>query len=146
MASRGAVTDECCSRPIEVRSWWDGAVRLMEVGEWADPRGCLVDFDFRAMPFEPRRSFVVRDVPAGTLRGGHAHVRAQQLLVCLAGTVAVELRHAGERHQVELCNAAHALLVTAGVWARQRYSGPDAVLMVMASEPYDADAYLSEPA
>ena len=132
--------------PVESRSWWGGLARLLQVGAWVDPRGCLVDFDFRALPFAPRRSFVIRDVPAGTARGGHAHARAHQLLVCLAGTVVVELRHAGEMRQVELSDPAQALLVMAGVWARQRYSGPEAVLMVMASEPYEADAYLPGPA
>lgn len=132
--------------PVEMRSWWGGLVRLLQISAWVDARGCLVDFDFRAMPFEPRRSFVIRDVPAGTTRGGHAHARAQQLLVCLAGTIVVELRHAGEMQQVELSDASQALLVMPGVWAQQRYSGPEAVLMVISSEPYRADAYLPGPA
>jgi WxcM-like, C-terminal. len=140
------MTNDSSSSPVEIRSWWGGLVRLLEIGAWVEPRGCLVDFDFRVMPFVPRRSFVICDVPAGTVRGGHAHARAQQLLVCLAGTIVVELRHAGEVQQVELSNVTQALLINAGVWARQRYGGPEAVLMVMASEPYETDAYLPGPA
>src|SRR3546814_3738939 len=91
-------------------------------------------------PVTPRRAFTVHGVPAGTSRGGHAHARGQQLLVCLSGEVIVELRFRGEIEQVRLARPNNALLVDAGVWARQTYLD-DAVLLVLASEPYDADSY-----
>ena len=141
----GTVAGERGPDTAATESWWGGRARLLSVRAWIDARGCLVDFDYRALPFQPRRTFVIRDVPAGTTRGGHAHARAHQLLVCLAGTVVVELRHGGDVQQVELSDAGRGLLMMAGIWARQRYSVADTVLMVMASEPYDAGGYLPEP-
>lgn len=128
----------------EVRSYWGGLARLLETMDVTDPRGSLVEIDFDDLPFEPRRSFVIHDVPAGGVRGGHAHARGQQLLTCLAGVVSVEMRHRGEVHRIDLSTRTQALLLTAGVWAQQRYSGPDAVLLVLASERYDAGSYIPE--
>ena len=36
-------------------------------------RGQLVEIDGLSPPFQPRRMFLIRDVPVGTVRGGHAH-------------------------------------------------------------------------
>lgn len=129
-------------RPLAVQSYWDGLARLFELNDCVDGRGSLVEFDFRDMPFSPGRSFVIHGVPHGKVRGGHAHVRGQQLLCCLAGTVTVEMRHAGEVCRVELSRRTQALLVTAGVWAEQHYSGPEALLLVLASHPYDVNSYV----
>jgi dTDP-4-dehydrorhamnose 3,5-epimerase-like enzyme len=109
----------------------------------ADPRGELVPLDFAALPFVPRRAFLVQGTPAGQVRGGHGHAHGQQLLVCVAGRVDVELRHRGASEQVALHAGRDALLVKAGVWARQVY-GDGAVLLVLASSAYDPDAYVRE--
>lgn len=132
-------------RPAEVRCYWGGLARLLEWKDCVDQRGRLVAFDFMHMPFEPRRSFVVQGVPEGMVRGGHAHAHGHQLLICLAGTILVDMRHGGDVQHVELCVPTLGLLVTAGIWAQQRYSGPEAVLLVMASHPYDPDSYLVIP-
>ena len=142
--SEGRRKFEGSRRFSEVRSYWGGLARLLEMKDVTDPRGSLVETDVDELPFEPRRSFVIHDVPAGGVRGGHAHARGQQLLTCLAGVVSVEMRHAGGVHRVELSARTQALLLTAGVWAQQRYSGPGAVLLVLASERYDAGSYLPE--
>lgn len=139
------LTNDCHRRPAEVRSYWGGLARLLEFGECVDPRGRLVEFDYSCMPFEPHRSFLVHGVPAGTVRGGHAHTYGCQLLICLAGTVVVVMRHGDDVQHVELSARTQALLVTAGIWAQQRYSGPEAMLLVMTSHPYDPDSYLVAP-
>jgi hypothetical protein len=130
---------------VAVRSYWDGSARLLELGEHADPRGRLVEFDFARLPFQPRRSFVVHGADAGMVRGGHAHARGQQLLVCLAGTVLVDLRRGDEAQQIELSSPTLALLLNPGIWAQQRYGGPDAILLVLASHPYDPGSYIAAP-
>jgi len=106
-----------------------------------DDRGSLLPIDFASLPFVPCRMFVVHQVPPGTVRGGHAHKRTRQLLVCITGRVDVELRDAGFAETVSLVGADTGLLVEAGVWATQTYVEPDTTLLVLASEPYDIDSY-----
>lgn len=125
---------------VETRRLFHGAVRLCRLPQHTDARGALLPLEFHALPLVPRRAFLVHGVPAGTSRGGHAHACGQQLFVCLAGEVIVELEFRGEAEHVRLSRPIDALLVDAGVWARQTYLD-DAVLLVFASEPYDADDY-----
>lgn len=135
---------DCGPRLSEVRSYWNGSARLLQLSDHADQRGNLLALDFPDLPFEPRRSFVVHGAPRGTVRGGHAHKHGSQLLICLSGAVVVEMRFDGDVQRVELSTRTRALLLGAGVWAQQHYSGPNAILLVMASHPYDADSYLPE--
>ena len=121
----------------------DGQACLYRLQGIVDPRGELVPLDFGALPFVPRRAFLVQEVPPGQVRGGHAHAHGQQLLVCIAGKVDVELRHRGQSGHVALHAGSEALLVKAGVWARQAY-GVGAVLLVLASDAYDPEAYVHE--
>lgn len=109
-----------------------------------DDRGSLLPLDFTGLPFAPRRLFVVQQVPPGSVRGQHAHKRARQLLVCVAGRVEVELRDAGAAESVTLDRADTGLLIEAGVWAAQTYVEPGTVLLVLSSEPYDSESYVRD--
>jgi hypothetical protein len=95
------------------------------------------------LPFPVRRLFVVNDVPAGGVRGRHAHRTARQILVCLAGRIDVEMRADGEIFQFTLDRSDRALLLEPGVWASQTYSST-AVLLVLSDESYDACSYLDQ--
>ena len=130
---------------VETGRLFGGVARFYRLPEHSDARGALLAMEFEALPFAPRRAFMVHGVPTGTARGGHAHARGQQLLVCLSGEVIVELRLRGEVEHVRMDRHIDALLIEAGVWARQTYLD-DAVLLVLASEPYDAASYQHMPA
>ena len=122
------------------------SVRMMPVVACRDARGCLLPVGFDALPFAPARMFVVRDVPVGTLRGGHAHRSARQWLLCVAGRVEVAWRPALATNEsvqtVVLDRPDQALLIEAGVWASQRYVESGSILIVLSSEPFDETSYL----
>lgn len=120
--------------------------RLIPVPSRRDPRGALHPFDFDALPFVPQRAFVVEPAAAGTTRGGHAHRSARQILVRLAGVVTVELFHRGRSVTVRLDATEKALLLEPLVWARHTYETADALLLVLASEPFDPTAYIDDKA
>ena len=126
----------------EIEALLGGQAKLFRLPEHVDPRGSLRPLEFGGQPFRPERLFVVRDVPTGTSRGGHAHATCRQLLIALAGEIMVELRHAQEEAKVLLSAGERALLIEPPVWSRQTYVGPGAILLVLASEPYDEDSYL----
>lgn len=116
-------------------------VRVIELAPHVDERGRLLELDFAAVPFEVRRAFAVTGVPAGTTRGGHRHRGVAQLLACVAGAVAVELRRGEARCEVLLTPGEDALYLAPGVWAAQRYVEDSSVLVVLASEPFDPATY-----
>lgn len=126
-----------------MEAWFGGRARLVAVERHVDARGALLPLEFERLPFPPRRLFTVSGVPAGTARGGHAHRRGQQLLVCLQGRVDLRLRLADEEARATLAAEGPAMLVGAGVWCEQSYVDEGSVLLVLASEPYDPQSYVS---
>ncbi|MEQ8262811.1 FdtA/QdtA family cupin domain-containing protein [Pseudohaliea sp.] len=127
-----------------VTEWFDGRARLLDIVRSVDERGTLTPLDFPALPFTPRRLFTVAGVPAGARRGGHGHRRGEQLLLCIAGRIAVRLAATGRSASLTLQADGPALLIGPGIWAEQRYAVPGSVLLVVASEPYDPASYFSD--
>ena len=125
----------------EVRALFGADVEVIPFEPNVDSRGNLVELDFASIPFDVCRAFAVTDVPAGVTRGGHSHREGEQLLVCLTGCVAVELRSGDRHHEVELRPGGGGLHIAAGVWASQRYVGEGSTLLVLASTPFDPAGY-----
>jgi dTDP-4-dehydrorhamnose 3,5-epimerase-like enzyme len=122
-----------------------GKAWLIEMPTAADDRGLLTPFEFAALPFIPNRAFIVHDVPAGARRGGHAHQREKQRLVCLAGRIGVRLVAGKDDENIILDSPGRALFIDSGVWAEQQYLDPGSCLLVLASEPYDRRDYIDMP-
>jgi UDP-2-acetamido-3-amino-2,3-dideoxy-glucuronate N-acetyltransferase len=96
------------------------------------------------LPFRPLRYFLVQDVPAGTVRGEHAHRAGHQLLVCTRGSVAAGVDDGTNRLEVVLDSPELALYMPPMTWGKQHRFSPDAVLMVLASNVYDASDYVRD--
>lgn len=117
-------------------------VRLIVTPQFIDLRGSLVAVEHEQLPFLPRRSFTVFDVPSKEVRGEHAHHQCEQLLTCVHGSVRVLWDDGIERGEIELDSPTKSAYLPAKIWGSQfRFSG-DAVLVVLASLPYDPDDYI----
>lgn len=127
----------------DANSYLGGRVRLLQFSAFTDARGKLCALPFDAFPFVPRRSFFVSDVPAGAIRGMHAHHTASQLLFCVAGELEVLVRAGDEEARAVLTHNCHGLLIGAGVWAQQCYRNAQTIMLAFASEPYSPASYTS---
>ena len=121
---------------------YPGGAVLVPLPEVANERGDLLPVDFAGLPFPPRRIFVVRRVPPGLTRGGHAHRLCHQLFVRLSGEVRIDIRSGNVSDAILLADSNAGLLIPAGVWSSQTYLSPDASLLVLCSESYDPADYL----
>ena len=110
-----------------------------------DLRGSLVAGNVPSeVPFVPQRFFVVFGVPTKDVRGEHAHLTCEQFLVCTAGSVAVVVDDGSSRHELVLDSPDVGLYVPPLTWAVQYKYSPDASLLVLASQPYDAGDYIRD--
>jgi dTDP-4-dehydrorhamnose 3,5-epimerase-like enzyme len=110
-----------------------------------DLRGSLVFGEIsRDVPFEVKRYFLVFDVHSEHIRGEHAHRTLHQFLVCVAGSCNVVTDDGVERHEVALDSPAKGVHIPPMVWATQYKFSRDAVLLVLASEYYDAQEYIRD--
>ena len=104
----------------------------------ADGRGTLVAIEGgRDVPFEIKRVYSMFAMPEGATRGGHAHRRQRQVIVCQAGCCRLSLDDGRERKEVSLDRPARGLVLEPRVWHELRDFSPDCVLMVMADGHYD---------
>ena len=121
------------------------AVRLLQFPLIAERRGSLSYGQYdEHLPFVPLRYFVVFDVPADQVRGNHAHRRASQVLVCVKGSCQVTIDDGRSRDSVVLDSPARGVSIPPLVWATQQKFSNEAVLLVLASEGYDPDEYITD--
>jgi len=120
-------------------------VRLIELPLLKDLRGALTFGEVgRQLPFEPKRIFSVFGVPSREVRGEHAHRKLHQLLMCVSGTVSVMVDDGRVRDTVLLDQPNRALYIPPMIWASQYQYSLDAILVVLASDTYDAADYVRD--
>jgi len=111
----------------------------------SDLRGNLTVGEFeREVPFEPKRYFLVLDVPTAETRGEHAHRQCKQFLICVKGSCSVVADNGHIREEFVLDAPYKGLYLPPMVWGIQYKYSPDAVLLVFTSHYYDAADYIRD--
>ncbi|MFZ5884575.1 MAG: WxcM-like domain-containing protein [Chloroflexota bacterium] len=117
--------------------------KLIRLPRVVDLRGSLSFGEYdKHLPFAPKRYFVIFGVPSMEVRGEHAHRAQHQYLVCLQGSCAVVLDDGRKREEVRLNQPDLGLHIPPMIWATQYKFTQDAILLVLASDVYDADDYI----
>jgi UDP-2-acetamido-3-amino-2,3-dideoxy-glucuronate N-acetyltransferase len=120
-------------------------VTVHEMQSAVDLRGSLSAGEFpRHVPFAPQRYFLVFDVPGKEVRGEHAHRASHQFLVCARGSLNVVVDDGVNTEEVRLDRPELGLHIPPRVWAVQYKYSADAVLLVLASDPYDPADYIRD--
>jgi hypothetical protein len=110
----------------------------------SDLRGSLTAAEFSSLPFAPRRLFTVYDVPSESVRGSHAHRTCSQFLVCTLGALSCLVDDGSAREEIRLASPNVGLHIPPMIWGTQWKYTRDAVLLVLASHPYDAADYIRD--
>ena len=121
-------------------------VALYRLQHVKDLRGDLsaLEWGKDQLPFTPKRTFFVYNVPDSRVRGEHAHKECHQFLLCLHGSISVVVDD-GENREEFLLNESHiGIHIPPRVWGIQYKYSSDAVLFVLASHEYDASDYIRD--
>jgi hypothetical protein len=105
--------------------------------------GILSVLEFEKLPFVPRRVFWVTDVPQGEERGNHAHVKTEQILVCLRGRIVVRLDR-GDGPKESVLKVGEHVYVGRMTWDSQVFMTGKDVLFAVCSTKYDKDDYIDD--
>lgn len=116
---------------------------MQKLKKFTDDRGNLTPLEFKDIPFIPQRLFIVKDVPAGTQRGGHAHYNTQQFLICLKGKIKVVL-HDGVNEKTSFITEGETVLIDRMVWDYQEFTNDQDILLVLCSTPYTPEDYITD--
>lgn len=122
-----------------------GTARVVELPVIADARGTLTFGQFADhLPFVPRRYYTIKDVPAGKVRGGHAHRRQHGFCVCLAGAFTMSIDDGRGVRSWRLDTPAKGLYMPPMEWRVLSDFTPDAVVLCLSSGEYDEAEYIRD--
>lgn len=120
-------------------------VRCYELPLVEDMRGNLSFAEYgQFLPFVPKRYFLVFDVPSREVRGEHAHRLQEQFLVCVRGSCSMVVDDGLNRRELRLDRPTFGVYMPPMIWGIQYKYSEDAVLMVLASDCYDAADYIRD--
>ena len=117
-------------------------LRIDTIRGFRDPRGVLFPAELPALAgFAPLRLFWISEVPADTVRGGHAHRACSQYLICCTGRVGVAAFDGNDERHLPLLPG-QGVLLPPGIYASQIFEAPGSLLLVLCDQPYDPADYL----
>lgn len=116
--------------------------KLIDLPTHRDERGFLTVLQ-KVLPFSIERLYYLYNVTGQ--RGGHRHKKTHQAFICLNGSCFVFRDNGRESETVVMSRPDQLLFVPPEDWHTMEDFSPGAVLLVLASHPYDPSDYIHEP-
>ena len=120
--------------------------RLIEFADFGDERGNLVviEGDGMDIPFDIKRVFYIYGSDSEVVRGSHANIETEFLLVNVSGTSKVRVDNGYEEEIIELNKPRTGLYLSNMLWKDMYDFSSDSVLLVLASRHYDPNEYIRD--
>ncbi|NBH81528.1 WxcM-like domain-containing protein [bacterium C-53] len=119
--------------------------KVLEFDDFGDERGNLVVAEGGIdIPFEIKRVFYMYGSDSDIVRGQHANRRTEFVLINVSGSSKVKVDNGFETDIIELNKPRMGLYITTMVWKDMYDFSSDSVLLVLASEHYDAEEYIRD--
>ena len=116
---------------------------IINLQTYTDKRGNLTVIE-KVIPFDIKRIFYIYGVDA-SIRGGHRHKKTIQAAICLKGSCKINCDDGIEKNIFHLNHPSKCLILEPEDWHTMDQFSPDAILMVLASEYFDAKDYIYKP-
>lgn len=122
----------------------ENAVRMLEFSQRGDDRGHLVVVEgAQDIPFDIKRIFYIYGSDKNVIRGQHANLHTEFVLINVAGTSKVRVKDGKGNEAVFSLNRPHTgVYLPKMVWKDMYDFSEDSVLLCLASEHYDAEEYI----
>lgn len=121
-------------------------VCMLEFPQHGDERGHLVIVEgMKDIPFEIKRIFYIYGSDAEVVRGQHANLKSEFVLINVAGKSKVKVKDGLGNEAVFSLNRPHTgIYLPRMVWKDMYDFSEDSVLLVLSSEHYDASEYIRD--
>lgn len=119
---------------------------MLEFPQKGDERGHLVIVEgMKDVPFDIKRIFYIYGSDKDVVRGQHANLKSQFVLVNVAGKSKVRVKDGLGNEAVFSLNRAHTgIYLPEMVWKDMYDFSEDSVLLVLSSEHYDPEEYIRD--
>ena len=120
--------------------------KIIEFADFGDERGNLVviEGDGMDIPFDIKRVFYIYGSDSEVVRGSHANIETEFLLVNVSGTSKVRVDNGYEEAVIELNKPRTGVYLSNMLWKDMYDFSRDSVLLVLASRHYDAGEYIRD--
>lgn len=117
--------------------------RLIEVPAIRGSQGDLAFIEGgQNVPFEIKRIFYIKDIPAGGTRASHALWTCEQLIIAIHGAFDVVADDGSARKRWRLERSSQGLYLPKMIWRELENFFPGAICLVLASEPFSEASYI----
>jgi len=116
--------------------------KILDLKTFTDVRGNLTVIE-KTIPFDIKRIFYIYGVD-DSLRGRHRHKTTIQAAICLKGSCTIYNNNGAHEETFVLNQPWQCLILNPEDWHAMYDFTPDAILMVLASEFFDANDYIFE--
>jgi dTDP-4-dehydrorhamnose 3,5-epimerase-like enzyme len=116
--------------------------QILKLPTYKDNRGDLTVLE-KVLPFEIKRIYYIYNC-SDVDRGGHRHKKNIQALICVNGSCIIDCNNGTEKTTVTLNEPDKVLVLMPEDYHIMRNFTPNAILLVIASEYFDADDYIDE--
>ncbi len=116
---------------------------LIDLKTFTDSRGNLTVIE-KVFPFDIKRIFYIYGVD-DSVRGRHRHHKTIQAAISIQGSCVIENDNGKEKSKFVLDRPEKCLLIEPEDWHQMHSFSEDCILMVLASENYSAEDYITEP-
>jgi hypothetical protein len=99
--------------------------------------------EYEKIPFRIERTYWTYYTPQNVMRGGHANIEKELVLVSVSGSITVNGEFNGEKYEFVLDSPDKGLYLPKLTWHTMKYSH-NAVQLVMASNLYSEDDYIRD--
>jgi dTDP-4-dehydrorhamnose 3,5-epimerase-like enzyme len=114
--------------------------KLIKLDRIQDPRGVITIGEFEShFDFEVKRFFILSDNSENKVRGEHAHLELEQIILCTSGSFTIELFNGEEREVIEMKANGKALHLPGLVWRKMYNFSEGAVMLVLCDRVYAED-------
>jgi dTDP-4-dehydrorhamnose 3,5-epimerase-like enzyme len=119
--------------------------KLIDFPQKGDERGHLVIVEGRQdIPFDIKRVFYIYGSDKDVIRGRHANYNSEFVLINVSGTSKVKVDDGEHQRVFELDRPHIGIYLPKLIWKDMYDFSEDSVLLVMASEHYDANEYIRD--
>lgn len=122
----------------------DTTFLILRPEKFESDKGLIPTVGTQFVPFDIKRIYYISDVPAGKIRGNHAHKSLAQLLVAINGSLEVTLDDSTSKHTYTLDSPNKTIYIEPGMWRTVEKFSPEAICLVVSSELYDEADYIRD--
>ena len=120
--------------------------QMLEFSQRGDERGHLVIVEAEIdIPFEIKRIFYIYGSDHDVVRGQHANIKSEFVLINVAGQSKVKTKDGKGNETIFVLNRPHTgIYIPKMVWKDMYDFSEDSVLLVLSNERYDSSEYIRD--